>query len=490
MATQLFDIKVSSENYHLESLQQYVQVVAKHCGISDEKCFQLSILLEEVFVRIVNYAYNGETDHIIQLQGETNANSFTLRYMYKGIPFAYNPNHAKNEEDKISLQLIRTLSTSYKVIYNGKNGQTIEICIALPSSSLEEMKKISEDATKNAGKNIVLATDATKMRLAKTSDLRSIVRCLYEVFGYNYSAASMYSPDDMAERMKSKVYKGIVCTNANSEVVAHIGMVKAYPDDTICESGMAFVSPQYGKRGLFSCLKVALIEQAAKDKLRGVFSSAVTTHPFTQKANIALGCVETGMELAYAPADFQSVVAKAQGQRQSVINFFKPTSFTDSRKIYVPKAHKSIIEKTFRLLGLNRTFLNSQDAPQPEHTEYEYTFKVDWNQSLCQVTSIGNNFELCMRRNFMRGLSDGMQLFYIQLKLNDPAIDFASNILENMGFSYSGIIPYELHDTDTIHFQYIVNTNLNPDLIVTVSDWGNEIKEYTIRQMHLKEQNR
>ena len=63
MATQLFDIKISSENYHLEPLQQYVQAVAKHYGISDEKCFQLSILIEEVFVRIVRYAYNGEPDH-------------------------------------------------------------------------------------------------------------------------------------------------------------------------------------------------------------------------------------------------------------------------------------------------------------------------------------------------------------------------------------------------------------------------------------------
>ncbi len=490
MNTQLFDIKVSSENYHLEPLQQYVQAVAKHCGVPDEKCFQLSILLEEVFVRIVRYAYNGEPDHIIQLQGETNAQAFVLRYMYRGIPFAYDPNQAKNEEDKISLQLIRALSTSYKVIYNGKEGQTIEMCIALPSSSLEEMKKVSEAAARNAGKEVVLATDATQMRLAKKSDIKSIVRCLYEVFGYNYSAASMYSPDDIAERMRSKVYKGIVCTNTNSEVVAHIGMVKASPDDTICESGMAFVSPQYGKRGLFSSLKQALIEQAEKERLRGVFSSAVTTHPFTQKANIALGCVETGLELAYAPADFQSAVAKTQGQRQSVINYFKPTPFTESRDIYVPAAHKSIVEKTFRLSGLNRNFLKCQDTPQPEHTEYEYTYKVDWDQSLCQVTSIGKNFELCMRRNFMRGLSDGMHLFYIQLKLSDPAIEFATNILENLGFSYSGIMPYELHDADTIHFQYIVDTNLNPDLIITVSDWGREIKEYTIEQMHLKEQNR
>lgn len=490
MNTQLFDIKVSSENYHLEPLQQYVQAVAKHYGISDEKCFQLSILIEEVFVRIVRYAYNGEPDHVIQLQGETNAQSFVLRYMYKGIPFAYDPNQAKNEEDKISLQLIRTLSTSYKVTYNGKDGQTIEMSMALPSSSLEEMKKVSENAAKNAGREIILATDATKMRLAKTSDLKSIVRCLYEVFGYNYSAASMYSPDDMAERMRSKVYKGIVCTNTSSEVVAHIGMVKANPDDTICESGMAFVSPQYGKRGLFSKLKQALIEQAAKDRLRGVFSSAVTSHPFTQQGNNAIGCIETGMEISYIPADLQSVVSKANGQRQAVMNYFKATAHTDKREIYIPLRHRQIIEKTYNLLNIKRTILQNGGKPTAEHSEYAYTFKVDWDQSICQVSTIGKDFELCMRRNFMRGVSDGMQVFFLQLSLSDPAVDYATAVVEKMGFSYSGVMPYELHDADTIHFQYIVNTNLNPDLIVTVSDWGKEIKEYAIRQMHLKEQNR
>ncbi|MCQ2368847.1 MAG: hypothetical protein MJ007_00005, partial [Paludibacteraceae bacterium] len=346
------------------------------------------------------------------------------------------------------------------------------------------------DAAKNAGKEVVLATDTTKMRLAKTSDLKSIVRCLYEVFGYNYSAASMYSPDDMAERMKSNVYKGIVCTNTNNEVVAHIGMIKTFPDDTICESGMAFVSPQYGKRGLFSNLKVALIEQAAKDKLRGVFSSAVTTHPFTQKANIALGCVETGMELAYVPADFQSVVSETQGQRQTVMNYFIATSYTDCRDIYVPSAHKSIIEKTYRLLKIKRNFLDNGSNPVAEHSEYSYTFRVDWNQSVCQVPLIGKDFELCIRRNLIRGLSDGMQVFYLQLSLNDPAIEYATSVVESMGFSYSGIMPYELHNTDTIHFQYIVDTNLSSDYIVAVSDWGKEIKEYATRQMHLREQNR
>lgn len=485
MNTTLFDIKVSSENYHLQPLQQYVVAVAKHCGLPDDKCFQLSILLEEIFVRIVRYAYNNEPDHTVQLQGEVTVHSLNIRFLYRGIPFAYDPNQAKNAEDKISLKLISAISTSYRVIYNGKNGQTIELSIALPSSTLDELKKVSENAEKNADKEIVLATDSTEMRLAKTSDLKSIVRCLYEVFGYNYSAASMYSPVDMAERMKSKVYKGIVCTNTKNEVVGHIGMVKTHPDDSICESGMAFVAPQYGKRGLFSNLKNALIEQAAKDKLRGVFSSAVTTHPFTQKANIALGCVETGLELAYVPADFQSVVSGTKGERQTVMNYFIATSYTDCRDIYVPSAHKSIIEKTYRLLKIERNFLDNGITPIAEHSEYSYTFRVDWNQSICQMPMIGKDFEVCVKRNLLRGMSEGMHVFYIQLSLNDPAIEYATSVLESMGFSYSGIMPYELHNADTIHFQYIVDTNLSPDYIVAVSDWGKELKDYTIQQMLL-----
>lgn len=96
----------------------------------------------------------------------------------------------------------------------------------------------------------------------------------------------------------------------------------------------------------FRTLKARLIEYADKQGMCGVFSSAVTGHPYTQRANIALGCVETGLELGYIPADLESVIRRAgDEQRQTVMNYFRTTSHNIACRLFIPAEHEAIIRE-------------------------------------------------------------------------------------------------------------------------------------------------
>ncbi len=475
----LSTLTVSTELYQVEPLQHYIGYLARHCQVSDNKLFHIEILIEEIFTHIVSNAFNNRKDGEITVEVSATHANFVLQFHYMGIPFGYNMERIKDDQDEISLTLIQNLSSSYRMLQNGKNGQTVEICIALPSHINESLY-----SKPNVEKTIMLATDNVELREIRENEMEMLVQCLYNVFGYTYSAEGIYYPEVILERLHQGIYRGFVAVNEAHTVVAHVAMLKDSASSEICESGQAFVSPEYGKRGLFNHLKGNLIENAEKTGLRGVVSSAVTGHPFTQKANISLGCIETGLELGYIPADLKSVIPReGDEQRQAVMSYFYPTSHQKEMDIYVPTQHAEIIRKTYQNLGIKRNFMDipEVDIFANDEAEVEMNVKTEWNQLHLIIKSVGKDITTRIRSIIRQVIVKNMAVAYLPLSLTDPNTPALVNILEKLGFYYSGIVPYECNGSDTIRMQYLVDTNISPKYIVAVSDWGEEIKNYVFQ---------
>lgn len=358
----------------------------------------------------------------------------------------------------------------------GKEGQTVEINIALPAHVNESLYHPTDQS-----REVIFATDKVVLREIEDSEMEMLVQCLYNVFGYTYSADGIYYPEVILERKHKGVYRGFVAINQAGIVVAHVAMLKESADARICESGQAFVSPEYGKRGLFNSLKRELIRQAERERLHGVMSSAVTGHSFTQKGNIALGCVEVGLELGYIPAELKSVVLRqCEDQRQSVLSYFYCTSHQEILSVYVPPQHKEMIETTYRRLGLIRTLINTDLATEfrEEESEVIMSVKTEWNQLHINIKQPGRDLALRIRNILRQSAISGVAVTYVSLSLTDPSTISIVNILEKLGFFYSGMMPYEIDGDDSIRMQYLADNNITEQYIITESDWGRQIKEY------------
>lgn len=472
----LSTLTVSTELYHVQPLQNYVGYLARHCRVPDNKLFHLEILIEEVFTHIASEAFKNISDGKITITVSVNHANFVLQFHYFGIPFGYNMERVKEDQDEISLTLIKHLSSSYSMRQQGKNGQTVEINIALPAQIDESLYH----PAKKRGE-VILATDKVELREIEDSEMEMLVQCLYNVFGYTYSADGIYYPEVILERKHQGVYRGFVAINQAGIVVAHVAMLKESADTKICESGQAFVSPEYGKRGLFNNLKRELIKQAEREGLLGVMSSAVTGHSFTQKGNIALGCIEVGLELGYIPADLKSVVFRhGEDQRQSVLSYFYCTSHQEALSVYAPPQHKEMIEATYRHLQLPRTIINTDitDEYMEEESQIAISVKTEWNQLHLNIKQTGRDLALRIRNILRQSAISGVAVTYVSLPLTDPHTILIVDILEKLGFFYSGIMPYEIDGKDSIRMQYLADNNISPQYIIVENQWGAQIKEY------------
>lgn len=471
---------VSTELFHVEPLQHYIGYIAGRYKIDDNKLFHLGILIEEVFTHIVSEAFENRPDGEISITILLTHTDFVLQFHYLGIPFGYSFERAKNDQDEISISLIRKLSSSYRMIQHGKEGQTVEVCISLPVV-------ISDDASNNsfAGScrkdNCELATDSVTIREIHDDEMELLIQCLYHVFGYTYSSSIIYHPDAILERKRAGLYRGFVAVNEENRIIAHVAMLKDSPDSSICECGQAFVSPAYAKRGLFCKLKEVLMHKAEELGLKGVCSKSVTGHTYTQRANLALNCIETGFELSYIPAQLKSNVPRpGDNERQAVISYFYPTTHQSDQTIYIPENHSAIIKETYRHLGLKREFIipDENTGFTEKESEVEITVKTDWNQVSLLIKKPGTDLKKRINNIIRQLVVGGAEVFFVSLSLTDSYTPRIAGVLERLGFFYAGILPYELDGSDSLMMQFIVDSNITPDYVIAVSEWGKKIKEY------------
>ena len=112
-------------------------------------------------------------------------------------------------------------------------------------------------------------------------------------YGDSYDQAWVYDPDEVARRLRAGTMHSTVAS-AGDAVVAHLALLRDGPDDDVAESGQAVVDPDYRGHHVFTDLKRAAADWASRTGIFGLYSEATAAHPYSQKANVALGAVETG----------------------------------------------------------------------------------------------------------------------------------------------------------------------------------------------------
>lgn len=478
----LATLTLTTETFQIEPLQRYVSSIARHYQIPSTKILSLEILVEEIFVHVVKYAFANRTNETITVTLSVTTMGFMLEFHYYGLPFGYTLDRGKDEEDLISIQLIQSLSSDYRLIENGKNGQTIQIQVYFPTECLATLKR----STYEEYEKVPMETDRVELRELQADEIQTLVQCLYQVYGYSYSSNYIYYPEAILQRLNEGIYKGLVGINTQGEVIAHVAMLLPKAGSRICESGQAFVNPAYRGRDLFRKLKLYLIDEAANSGLFGVFSDAVTGHGISQKVNVEIGCKEIGLVLGYIPERFvfKHIVRSCEDQRQPVMMFFYATEHATPMNVYIPMQHRKIAGRIYQEARLERSFMPVYEVPCHEESLCELELNSDWDQAYIKVLRYGIDAVKRIRSLIRQAVAIGSQVVYFHMKLTDPLAPFAITEIENeIGFFFSCIVPYYEEGCDIIKMQYLIDRHITEEYVCTESDFGNEIKSYVFEKM-------
>ena len=194
-----------------------------------------------------------------------------------------------------------------------------------------------------------------EVRPMTPGDAQGVSECIVRCYGDAYPKRVMYQPDEVAMLVRSRAYNGVVAASG-AEVVGHIGFTWPTNASTVVEDGTTVVDPGFRGQGLMGRLGLALGEALAAEGAVGFIHFPTTAHPVMQRASLSAGGRETGVMLAYLPAETRDNAMGAVGEeRLAVTVVYQPVLKAPSQNIYLPSRYGGLIRGFADGLGLSRS---------------------------------------------------------------------------------------------------------------------------------------
>uniref|UniRef100_Q07JQ4 Putative anti-sigma regulatory factor, serine/threonine protein kinase n=1 Tax=Rhodopseudomonas palustris (strain BisA53) TaxID=316055 RepID=Q07JQ4_RHOP5 len=472
--TPLARLTVRARTELVVAARDFACAVAAQQGFPATALERLELLTEEACLFVVEHGFEPGEDGSFDLILDRRPGKFVVAVEDKGLPIDFSK---PPEESTLGLSLMRGFAEEISFLNLGKAGRRIEFAASLPARPVEDYLTAAERAAPTA--DPPLASDVPKLRLMTEADAVALARCIYRAYGYTY-VDFIYYPDRIAEMLRSGLMMSCIAENDASEIVGHLALLRG-PEQVIAESGIAVVDPRYRGHALFKTMKLFMVEEARRRGLLGLYSEAMTLHPFTQKGNIALGAHETGFMLAYVPPDVNTrkIDSAPQGERAALLLYYYRIAPEPHRVVYAPPHHRAILQDICARIGLDRRFVDQDAAPPPvaEATRLDVRVRPELGVATITVRACGADAAQQVRHHLVDLCRRKIDTIYLDLPLGDPVAARVCAACEAAGFFFSGMIP-EYDHGDVLRLQYLNNLDIRMEGIVVVSDAGRRLFDH------------
>jgi serine/threonine-protein kinase RsbW len=474
-------IKLINNNKMISALNLFAEQIAKMNGFSETEIIKIQLVIEETALNIIENSFDEGESGFYEIAFERKPNQLIIAFEDKGLPYELSK-FEKHDDSALRLLLMRAFADEIHFHNLGKQGKRIELHINIPHKNIEHyisepIKVLERDVPKDERPvELMMMTKEMAIELAA---------CVYRTYGYTYISDYIYYPEKIIELLESELLRSCVAINSDGELVAHLGLNFLSKDSKVGETGQAVVDPRYRGRGLFETMKKYLAELETERGSYGFYSESVSIHPYTQKGNISLGAKESGILLGYIPETlfFKKINENEQSQRQSAILYYMKVSQEPNREVYLPDEHADMIKEIYESIGLSRNF-NHEISTDFQNNEsiIDMIIRPEWSQAFLVVKSIGKDFAEIISSKVKDIKNRKIDCIYIDLHLSDPSTPETVKKIEQHGFFFAGIIP-ELYNGDILRMQYLNNSVIGKDAIITVSDLGKKLLDYVFDDM-------
>ena len=280
-------------------------------------------------------------------------------------------------------------------------------------------------------------TDEISIRTMEPSDAAGLSACIRRCYGDSYPKRIMYEPVALAEKVRSRGYNGVVATGG-ADIVGHIGYNRPNPAATVVEAGTTVVDASHRGAGIMGRLASVLRENIIADDASGFVHYPTTAHTVMQKASLQSGGCETGVMLAFLPAEARDLTIGGSGKdRLAVTVVYQPLVEAIAREIFLPDRYHDLIANFAKHLQLRRTFGRVLTEPTGE-TKVRRTIDMNGNLECLTVEHIGNDITDVIMSAMA---SSDASLIHVDLTMNQPEIDHAVEALLAVGFVYCAWLP-------------------------------------------------
>lgn len=310
----------------------------------------------------------------------------------------------------------------------------------------------------------------------RPEDARGVVNLFSTIYGEGYPIKLVYDPQALVAAFNESENIPAVARTGKGDIVGCVSLYRSAPNPDLYEMGLGLVLPSYRCHGIGEGIIRYLCEvMAPRFHMQAIFGEAVCNHTHTQKSSVSIGAVETALEVDLMPSEAFVKEGSVSG-RVSTINGFK--IFRERpQTIYLPGVYEGELRAIYSRVVDPRTFIVSSEG-LPAGIKTDITSRVFHfaNVVRISVSTAGGDFERVLRESEEEALLQRVIVFQAWLKLTEPWVGAAVDILRSSGYFFGGLLP-RWFDDDGILMQKITGRP-NWEGINLYSDQAREILRF------------
>jgi N-acetylglutamate synthase-like GNAT family acetyltransferase len=312
--------------------------------------------------------------------------------------------------------------------------------------------------------------DAT-IRDIKKEDAKDIVELFKANYDDTYYKKSFYNPKTWEEMVDSDKYFPVVA-EIDGKVVGQFLLTKN--DKYNGEIGAVVVHPDFKGRGLMNKMFDYLLKKAESLGLYAIYGEAIMFHPFSQKANLKHGMIETALQLGEVASWIAQKDIKFEKRSGTLVGYkiFKHKK----RTLYAPKVYKNLILDRYKKASLPVSKSVIRPIKKSLRLWENRLLKISGMIIDGKVKNFENRFNLLFAKAKLRG-----EMIYADINLHTKEIDEIVEFLNKKRFFYSGVLFYRYNGFDYLRLQYENTHNVEEKLNVCYSDYCKFLTKFVLK---------
>ena len=484
-----FKLEVPNDPASMPVIRDFVGNVAKGMGFGEEERASIELAAEEAASNVILHAFAPGEEASFSVICETTALGLKIILQEMGRPFdpSLVPECAPAGPDPASSEGVRGICLMRgkmdEVSFHnlGRGGKETHLFKYLDQRSVGSCRTAEElDETQKARIEAKLPKGSVSylVRRMKPEEAVEVAKCAYEAYGYSYLYEHIYYPERIRRFNDTGKLVSYVAVTAEGEIIGHAAIRNGAGRD-VGEIGVAFVKPKFRGQGCLKDLTEALIQEGKRRGFTGLRLSAVTSHPYSQKAALKCGFGACCLRLARLDAEEFLEIPTGKRKRESLLTAFRYLHPPPAFRIFAPLHHGEMILRIYEGLGAHPQWAR-EEMGLPQGPSSVRVTADPYHTAKIEIDRYGEDVVDGVKRHLKALCLDRIEAVYLYLHLGDPLTAGMTAEFEKMGFFFAGINP-DSPGTDLLVLQFLNNLAVDTSRLQIASEMGRQIAAYIIR---------
>ncbi|MCU0269823.1 MAG: hypothetical protein MUF83_14425 [Acidimicrobiales bacterium] len=323
------------------------------------------------------------------------------------------------------------------------------------------------------------AAPAHTARLAGPDDAEAICRLTWRTYGPTYQHDEYYQPGRLAHLLADGTQVSFLTVLDTGEVVGHSAVVLEGPGAVVVEGGRAMVDPRYRGHHLMAATHELRDRWFAEHGVLALTGAAVTAHTRSQRDGPVLS-----MMLGFLPpVHFAGIDGTDTALREAVVGGIFPMAELPPQGVLVPRRDADALDDLYAVSGLPRDVTRANGSgPDRATSALDLRVVADLGHAVVRVATVGEDLADALGRRLEAVARSGIDVTYIDLALDDPAVSWAADVAADAGCVFAGLRPLERQGVDEVRYQHLGATRVDRDAIHLRHPQARALLDYVLSQ--------